>query len=50
MWWEAELDHMKVDVLRNIDVTDLIPKEFFEFNHLQYYKECYLCVELTDGR
>ena len=46
-WREAELDHLKVDVLRDIDVRKLIPNEFFEFDHLRYYKECRLlrCID-----
>jgi hypothetical protein len=39
-WRDAELDHLKVRVRRDVDVKELIPEKFFEFDHLEEYEEC----------
>jgi len=41
-WRDAELDHLKVKVQRDVDVRELIPEKFWRFEHLTYYKECTL--------
>jgi hypothetical protein len=41
-WGDAELDCFSVRVRTNVDVRKLIPEKFFEFGHLQRYKECIL--------
>ena len=39
-WREAELDHLKVKVLREVDVRLMIPDKFWRFEHLEEYEEC----------
>lgn len=37
---DAELEHLKVKVTRDVDVRELIPEKFFAFGHLPEYEEC----------
>jgi hypothetical protein len=39
-WRDEELDHLKVKVLTDVDVRELIPEKFWRFDHLEYYEEC----------
>jgi len=39
-WRDAELDHFKVKVERDVDVREMIPDKCFNFDHLQNYKDC----------
>jgi hypothetical protein len=39
-WKDAELDHFKVTVVRDVDVCKMIPERFFNFDQLEDYKEC----------
>jgi hypothetical protein len=41
-WRAAELDHMKVRIRRDVDVAEMIPERFFNFEHLENYNECTL--------
>jgi len=39
-WRRTELDHFKVALDRDVDVRDMIPQRFFEFENLEGYAEC----------
>jgi hypothetical protein len=39
-WRDAELDHLRVKVRRDVDVREFILDKFFEFDHLEEYDEC----------
>src|SRR5579859_4973930 len=41
-WRENELDHFGVEVKRDVDVWEMIPEKFFDFEHLEEYAECRL--------
>jgi hypothetical protein len=46
-WRDAELDHLKVKVQRDVDVRELIPEKFWRFEHLKYLKNV-LSLNLFD--
>ena len=47
-WRDAELDHFRVKVHRDVDVRKLILDKFWRFDHLEYYEECSLSSFLSD--
>jgi hypothetical protein len=41
-WRDAELESLKVTVVRDVDVREMIPEKFFNFSHLEEYEQCIL--------
>jgi hypothetical protein len=39
-WRDTELERFKVSVVRDVDPKTMIPLRFFEYDHLEGYKDC----------
>ena len=40
-WKREELDHFNVMIKKDVDVREMIPENFFTFDHLEEYPQCY---------
>ena len=43
-WRDAELEQFKVRVKRDVDVREMIPEKYFDFDHLPDYIDCIVLV------
>lgn len=48
-WRDVELDHLKVRVVKNVDVREMIPGEVLGFEHLVDYGECIIQLLVLMG-
>jgi hypothetical protein len=39
-WGKSELDHFNVKMERNMNVREVIPEKFFDFERLEFYRKC----------
>jgi hypothetical protein len=48
-WGSDELEHMKVTIRRDVDVHEMIPARFFNFENLADYNDCTSSAFIVDG-